>query len=180
MRMNRAVMLAVLGGLASTIGAGAQNFGPASAFGPVPGFGPPPGAAPPSQGANCMAEFVPMRQEAEKRANALQVAAKHKAAREEVCNLFKRFSEAEDHIIKYLVSHQAACGIPPDAINTTKANHAKTVTTEHKICSTEGIEARPRGTGLGEALGVRAVPTPETTKTGKGIFDTLSGTQVTE
>jgi hypothetical protein len=180
MKVNRAAILAVLGVLGSTVGAGAQNFGPATAFGPVPGFGPSPSAAPPSQGANCMTEFVPMRQEAEKRASALQAAASHKAAREEVCNLFKRFSEAEGRIIKYLVSHQAACGIPAEAISNTKANHAKTMATEHKICSAEGMEARPRGTGLGEALGVRAVPTPETTKTGKGIFDTLSSTQVTE
>lgn len=155
--------------LAIATSASAQMFGPA--------MGPPPAQ---QGGPPCMAQFVPLRQEAEKRAAAIKAGAERKAPREEICGLFKRFSEAEEKVVKFLASNQASCGIPAQAITETKANHAKTAMTTQKICSGEGAEGKPRGTGLGEALGVRAVPTPETTKSGRGIFDTLSGTQPEE
>jgi hypothetical protein len=147
-------------------GASAQMFGPA--------MGPPPAQ---QGGPPCMTQFVPLRQEAEKRAAAIKAGAERKAPREEICALFKRFSEAEDKVVKFLASNQASCGIPAQAITETKTNHAKTTTTTQRICAGDGGEGKPHGTGLSEALGVRAVPTPETTKSGKGIFDTLSGTQ---
>lgn len=145
-------------------GASAQMFGPA---------GPPPAqqSAPP-----CMAQFMPLRQEAEKRAAAIKAGAERKAAREQLCTLFKSFSEAEAKVVNFLLANQANCAIPPKAVTESSANHRKTQLTTQKVCAGDGIEGRPRGTGLGEALGVRAVPTPQTTKSGKGIFDTLSGT----
>jgi hypothetical protein len=142
-------------------------------------FGPPMGPPPAQQGAPpCMAQFVPLRQEAEKRAAAIKAGADRKAPREEICGLFKKFSEAEGRVVKYLFDNQSSCGIPPQAITETKTNHAKTMATTQKICAGgDAGPGRPRGTGLSEALGVRAVPTPETTKSGRGIFDTLEGTQ---
>ncbi|HLN07912.1 MAG TPA: hypothetical protein VK281_02965 [Xanthobacteraceae bacterium] len=136
-------------------------------------FGPAPPAAQ-QGGPPCMAEFVPLRQEAEKRAAKIKAAAERKAGREELCGLFKNFYEAEAKVVKFLETKQTACGIPVNAVTESTANHKKTALTEQRVCSAEG--ALPRGTGLSEALGVRAVPTPETTKSGKGIFDTLSGT----
>jgi hypothetical protein len=153
---------------------------------PPPGqFGAPPGqfgAPPQQQGAPpCMAEFGPLRAEAEKRAGAIKTGAERKVPRPELCQLFRRFAEAEAKVIKYVTENQAACGIPPQAISAMKANHTQSMGMQQKICSADvGAEGRPRGSGLGEALGVRAVPTPETTTTGKGIFDTLSGSQLAQ
>jgi len=160
----RVAPYAVAFAFALATSASAQMFGPAPA---------PPAA---QQGPPCMAQFVPLRQEAEKRAAAIKAGAEHKAAREQLCTLFKSFSEAEAKVVNFLVANQTNCGIPAKAVTESSANHRKTQVTAQKICSGEGIEGKPRGTGLGEALGVRAVPTPETTKSGRGIFDTLSGT----
>ena len=135
----------------------------------------------PAQGAPpCMAEFVPLRTEAEKRAAAIKAGADRKAPRPELCQLFRKFAEAEARVVKYVTANQAACGIPPQAITSMKANHTHTMGMQQKICAADAPEGKPRGTGLGEALGVRGVPTPETTKTGKGIFDTLSGSQLAQ
>ena len=128
----------------------------------------------------CMADFAPLRAEAEKRGAAIKTAAQKKVPREQLCQLFRHFIEAESKVVKFLSERQAACGIPPDAVKASKASHTSTVAMQHKICA-EGVEAsKPRGPGLGEALGIRGVPTPETTKSGKGIFDTLSGTQLAQ
>ena len=57
----------------------------------------------PQQGAPpCFNEFMPLRTEAEKRADAIQAAGKRKAPIEEVCGLFKRFYEAEDKVVTLL------------------------------------------------------------------------------
>jgi hypothetical protein len=128
----------------------------------------------------CMAQFVPLRAEAEKRGAAIKAAAERKAPRDQLCQLFRSFIAAESKVVKFLTDNQAACGIPADAVKSSKAGHSHTVGMQQKICA-EGVEAsKPRGPGLGEALGIRGVPTPETTKSGKGIFDTLSGTQLAQ
>jgi hypothetical protein len=165
MTLIRVAPLAILAVLGFADGAGAQLSAP------------PPGAMPP-----CMAEFVPLRTEAEKRGLAIKTAAQHKAPRDQLCQLFRRFTEAEVKVVKFVTEHQAACGIPAEAIASMKSNHTHSMGMQQKICAADvgGGEGKPRGPGLGEALGVRAVPTPETTKTGKGIFDTLSGTQLAQ
>lgn len=148
-------------------------------FGPG-AFGAPAPAQPPQQ-PPCMSEFVPLRAETEKRGLAIKTAAQKKAPREQLCQLFRHFTESEAKVVKFLSEHQAACGIPAEAVKASKTSHARTMTMQQKICAADGVEgAKPRGPGLGEALGVRAIPTPETTKTGKGIFDTLSGSQLAQ
>src|SRR5580704_6053489 len=120
----------------------------------------------------CMSQFLPMRAEAEKRAGVLQAGINHKKPRPEICQLFRSFSEAEEKVVKYAVANQTGCGIPPDAIATMKKNHAKTVDVRDKVCA-EG--PKPAGPNLGEALGMRNLPSAETTKAGTGTLDSLSG-----
>ena len=135
----------------------------------------------PQQQPPCLSEFAPLRAEAEKRGLAIKTAAQKKVPREQLCQLFRHFTEAEARVVKFLTERQAACGVPPEAVKASKASHANTMGMQQKICSGEGIDGtKPRGPGLGEALGVRAIPTPETTKSGKGIFDTLSGSQLAQ
>jgi len=121
----------------------------------------------------CMAEFAPLRAEAEKRAAAIKAGAQRKALPPELCQLFSHFSDAEEKVIKFMESHAAACGIPPQVLSGTKANHAKTAETRQRVC-TVAAEPTRRAPGLGEALGMRAPPTADST-TGKGTYDTLSG-----
>jgi hypothetical protein len=151
---------------------------------PAPAMGAAPGGAPPGQ-PPCFNDFIPLRQDAEKRAGAIQAAAKRKAPREEICKLFKNFAEAEIKVVKFVSTNQQWCGIPPQAIEQMKANHTKTVQTRDKICSGEGPAGmaggppRPSGPGLSEALGTSRLITPNTSAGRSGAFETLTGNALT-
>jgi hypothetical protein len=159
------------------------QFPPAGTMSPAPGMGAPgmgaPAGAPPGQ-PPCFNDFMPLRQDAEKRAGAIQAAAKRKAPREEICKLFKNFAEAEIKVVKFVSTNQQQCGIPPQAIEQMKTNHTKTVQTRDKICSGEGGPTlggapRPSGPGLSEALGTSRLITPNTAAGRSGAFETLTG-----
>src|SRR5437016_3028269 len=59
----------------------------------------------------CMAEFLPLRNEAEKRAEKLKGAIAKKAQPPALCPLFRAFAEAEAKVVKYATTHQAACNV---------------------------------------------------------------------
>jgi hypothetical protein len=134
-----------------------------------------PGQMPPPQTPPCLAEFLPIRTDAEKRAHTIQEAIKRRVPPQELCGLFTTFSDAEGKVVKFIEANARSCGIPPDVVTITKSNHSKTLEKKQQICAAAQFGER-RGPGLSEALGMRAVPTPETTSNGKGgAFDTLSG-----
>jgi hypothetical protein len=131
----------------------------------------------PQQGAPpCFNEFMPLRTEAEKRADAIQAAGKRKAPIEEVCGLFKRFYEAEDKVVKYAVTNATFCGIPEQAVKSMKASHEKTLQIRNRVCNpAAAAAAKPRGPSLSDVLGTTIVPDASTTRTGPGTYDTLTG-----
>lgn len=129
----------------------------------------------------CVAEFVPLREEAQKRGMAIKAAADRKAPREELCSLFKRFADAEAKVLKYVTVNKAACNIPDQAAVDLKSNHSKTLVMRQRVCATGGPEGggpqRPTGPGLSEALGTQRLPLDSPTS-GRGTFDTLSGSAI--
>jgi len=127
----------------------------------------------------CFNEFMPLRNEAEKRGNAIQAASKRKAPREEICGLFKSFAAAEAKYVKYAETNATWCGIPAEAVKQMKSNHSQTLRIRSQVCAAAAAPARPRGPTLGDALGTTRVPTPDTTRTGRGTFDTLTGNPLT-
>lgn len=138
--------------------------------------GPPmsaPGGAPP-----CYNEFGPLRSEAETRANAIKTAVEKKSPRPEVCQLFNKFAAAEAKVVKYVESNQTWCGIPPDVVKQMKANHDRTQQTRKQVCSggQMGGEPQPAAPSLSEALGTSRSILPTTAGSGRGTFDTLTGT----
>jgi hypothetical protein len=155
-------------GSGMTVGPGMAGPGMAGPGMGGPGMAPGGSAAMPP----CMSQFLPMRAEAEKRAGVLQAGINHKKPRPEICQLFRNFSEAEEKVVKYAVANQVGCGIPPDAVAMMKKNHVKTAEVRDRVCA-EGPKAA--GPNLGEALGTRTLPTAETTRSGTGTLDTLSG-----
>jgi hypothetical protein len=182
-----AVLAQMVVGPTAPGGGGFPGQGPGTFPGqtfPGPGQGAPGGAMPgafpgqaPQQAPPCMAEFVPLRTETEKRGAAIKAAAaKHEPA-QKLCELFTRFIESENKVVKFMEKNAAACGIPAQIITSTKTNHARAVETKEKICaaSANGPAEPRRGPGLGEALGVRPIPAPESTTTGAGTLDSLSG-----
>ena len=158
-------------------GQGTGTF-PGQSPGAAPGLMP--GAFPgqaPRQGPPCMAEFMPLRTETEKRAAAIKAAAAKHMPPQELCPLFTRFIESEAKVVKFMEKNAGSCGIPAQIVTSSKANHLKSLETKEKVCAAGaggGNEAH-RGPGLGDALGMRAIPTPDTTSTGAGTLDSLSG-----
>jgi hypothetical protein len=143
------------------------------------GFGPPP-AAGPSQAAGeaCMKEFMPLREEAEKRGKMIKAASDRHAGPDEACKLIKNYSQAEVKMLNYVQSHQAKCGIPPQIGDQLKAGHKNTEALEVKVCNVaQQMQQRgPAGPSLSEVLGsATAVPEVTAAKKGGSTFDTLNG-----
>src|SRR2546423_13864177 len=112
------LQLAALMTLGLTASAAAQFLAPGM---------PMPGQQQQQQQPPCFREFAPLKAEAEKRGLAVKTATekKEKPAREEVCTLIKRYSEAEAQLVKFIKDNSAKCGIPPEASAPMQANHGR-------------------------------------------------------
>jgi len=171
--VNGAVTAAVIGAPGALHSAGA-----ASLTGSV--FERPP--APPSQSGTsdaCMKGFVPLREEAEKRGKMIRAASERHASPDEACKLIKNFGQAEIKMIKYVDSHAAKCGIPPQISDQLKLGHKNTESMKTKVCAVaqQMQQREPAGPSLSEVLGSPAA-IPEATpsrRRGGSIFDTLEG-----
>jgi hypothetical protein len=122
-------------------------------------------------------DFVKIRADAEQKAGAIRNASAHKADRKQLCTLFKRFASAEGSMLKFLKDNKLWCGVPDQAINNVKQSHEKTLKMRTAVCEggAMGPAAQPRKPSLSEALRAPSVDTPYNTKTGRGTFDTLTG-----
>ena len=166
----------------------ATSFGQPSAFpsngaAPITGGAPtqPMGAPPPgAAGANdaCMKNFVPLREDAEKRGKLIKAAMERHAQPDETCKLIENYSQAELKMMKYVQTNSAKCGIPPQIAEQMKKGHEGTEATLKKcLAAAQQAQQRgPAGPSLSEVLGSSAV-LPEATPSKKGgsTFDTLNG-----
>ena len=168
-------------GTAPTVSAPPSSF-PATGAAPLAGGGfvrPP---APPSQQAgpadSCMKEFVPLREEAEKRGKLIKEAGEKRATADVACKLISNFGQAETKMIKYVETHSAKCGIPPQVTEQLKTGHKHTEEMQKKVCAVAQQQQQkgPVGPSLSEVLGSSAeLPDAKTAKKGGGTFDTLNG-----
>src|SRR5665213_7437 len=124
----------------------------------------------------CFKEFVKLRDDAQKKASAIQGASKRKPSAREACNLFTTFSNAEAKLVKYAGANAASCGIPPQIIDGMKQQHAKTNGIRTNICNAAAAQQqqRPAGPSLSDALSA-PIPNSNNIKTGRGTYDTLTG-----
>jgi hypothetical protein len=161
---------------------GPGAFGNAPAPASFPSGGASPFAAPPTQGGpsdDCMKNFLPLRQEAEKRGQLLKTASEKHAGPDEACKLIGNFIQAEVKMIKYVDTNAARCGIPPQIGEQLKKGHANTEGMRTKICGAAAqMKNQPAaGPSLSDVLGSAAtLPEAATAKKSGGTtFDTLSG-----
>jgi hypothetical protein len=141
--------------------------------------------APPSQqagagpGADCMKEFVPLREDAEKKGNMIKIASEKHAPADEACKLIKNFGQAELKMIKYVETHAIKCGIPAQVPDQLKSGHKNTENMQTKVCAVaqQQLQKAPAGPSLSEVLGSSAeLPDAKTAKkSGGNTFDTLNG-----
>lgn len=133
--------------------------------------------AQPQQEPPCVKEFGKLRDDAQKKAGAIQAASKRKASPQEACGLFNSFSAAELKMIKYATTNAVTCGIPSQIIENLKKGHERTSEIRTKVCQAAAAgPARPSAPSLSDALGSSAIPDANNIKTGRGTFDTLTGT----
>jgi hypothetical protein len=126
-----------------------------------------------AQGAQqCADSFTKLREDAQKKALAVQTAGKNRADRKEMCALVTKFYSAEALVVKYLADNKTWCGVPDDAISASKKNHEATLKFRDTVCA-EG--PKPKAPSLSEAIGMPTLDTEKNTKTGRGTFDTLTG-----
>jgi hypothetical protein len=124
----------------------------------------------------CIKEFVVLRDDAQKKAGAIRAASDHKATPKEACALFNSFAAAELKMIKYAQENAAQCGVPPQAVVQMKKQHVNTDNIRAKVCHAAAAGPPPSAApSLSDAL---TAPIADSTniKTGRGTFDTLTGT----
>jgi hypothetical protein len=125
-----------------------------------------------------MKVFVPLREEAEKRGKLIKAASERHAPPDEACKLIGNFGQAEIKMMKYVESHAAKCGIPPQISEQLKNGHKNTENMQQKVCAVaQQVQQKgPAGPSLSEVLGSSAaLPEATATKKGGSTFDTLNG-----
>jgi hypothetical protein len=123
----------------------------------------------------CVQEFIKLRTDTEKKAIAIRNASARKASPKEACGLFNTYSAAEEKMLKYAADNTVWCGIPQQVVEQIKASHVRTAEIRTKVCNAAAqAPMAPRGPSLSDALG-SPVPDSNNIKTGRGTFDTLSG-----
>jgi hypothetical protein len=122
-------------------------------------------------------DFMKMRADAEQKAGLIRAASSRHAEPKELCTLLQRFAASEGAMLKFLENNKLWCGVPDQAIKNVKTNHDKTLKMRTAVCSggAVGEGPRPRAPSLSEALRAPSIDTPANTKTGRGTFDTLTG-----
>jgi hypothetical protein len=166
----------------ASVGAPSSSF-PVNGATPLAGAGlQRPSGPPPSAGGGagdkCMSEFVPLREEAEKRGKLIKAASDRHAPPDEACKLITSYGQAESKMIKYVETHSAQCGIPAQVADQLKTGHKGTDALQKKVCNVaQQMQQRgPAGPTLSDVLGSSA-QMPEATASRKGgsTFDTLNG-----
>ena len=125
-----------------------------------------------------MNELMPIRQEADKRGKAIQEAAAHKVTPQEACTLFNAFIAANSKFVKFVTQNASRCGIPAQIIAQVKHEQDGAAQMRTKVCMAAKAQQQAGGLGpsLGEALGTSQVPDAKNVRSGRGTFDTLTGT----
>ncbi len=92
--------------------------------------GPQQQAGPPAND-ECMKHFLPLRQDAEKKAGLIKAAGARKAPPDEACKLIASFASAEVKMINFIETNAKKCGIPPEIGQQMKTGHVNTEKNEN-------------------------------------------------
>ena len=123
----------------------------------------------------CIKDFTKLRNETDKLAGEVMAAQKRKAALPEACKLLTAFEASQAKLLTYAKANQTWCGIPPQLIQQISAGHDNVAKARTKVCAMAAQPQRPAGPSLSDALSA-PIPDSRNIKTGRGTFDTLTGT----
>jgi len=128
----------------------------------------------PQQVPPCIQEFFKLRDDAEKKAAAIKAANERKAQPKEACQLFGALAASQAKMLKYASENTTWCGIPQQIVDQIKQATVKVDEIRVKVCQAAAAPPRPQGPSLSDAL-TSPVPDSNNIKTGRGTFDTLTG-----
>lgn len=99
---------------------------------------------------SCMKDFIPLREEAERRGRLIKEAADRHAPPDEACKLIADFGEAEAGMIRYVESNATSCTISEQIAVRLKSGHERTEALQEKVCDLalkmpHGAPADPTG-----------------------------------
>ena len=107
----------------------------------------------------CMKEFIPLREEAERRGKLIKAASERHAPPEESCKLLVNFGHSEINMIKYVGANSTRCGIPPQIADQLRAGYKNTEAALVKVCMAAQRAQRRGPTGpVGDFDDVGAPP----------------------
>ena len=130
-------------------------------------------AAPQQEPPPCVKEFFKLRDDAELKGKAIKAANDRKATPKEACQLFGAFVAAQSKMLKYASENTTWCGIPPQVVENIKLSVTKMSEVRNRICQAAASPTQ-QGPSLSDAL-TSPVPDSNNIKTGRGTFDTLTG-----
>jgi hypothetical protein len=133
--------------------------------------------APQQQEPPCVQGFMTLRNDTEAKAQAVLAAQKRKVPLNEACKLLTAFAAAHEHMLKYAKKNATSCGIPPQILPQITLGHTKAVEVRTRVCKLAANPPRPAGPSLSDALG-SGIPNANNIKTGRGTFDTLTGSPI--
>jgi len=128
----------------------------------------------PQQAPPCIQEFFKLREDTEKKAAAIKAANERKAPPREACQLFGALMTAQTKMLKYASENTTWCGIPQQVVEQIKEANVKITDIRTKVCQAAAAPPRPQGPSLSDAL-TSPIPNANNIKTGRGTFDTLTG-----
>jgi hypothetical protein len=135
-----------------------------------------PGGSQPQQRPPCLDQFIPLRQEVDKRFEAAKAGIDKRGSPAEQCGLLTKFTQAETTLIKFMEKNSATCPFPPGMLENIKAAHVKSDGYRKQWCAAANAPARPARAEptLSDAL-TPPVAGKDNTSTGRGTLDSLSG-----
>jgi len=128
----------------------------------------------------CFEEFVKLRGDFEKRAQATKAGSERKVQREEFCKLVTTLAAASSKWTKFTVAKASSCGIPGDAVTQIKAQDEHIGKLKEQVCNA-GAQQAGAPPSLAEALGTDRLPLDESEKSSVkrgGVLDSLTGTPI--
>lgn len=132
-----------------------------------------PAPAPQQQEPPCVQEFFKLRDDVQKKGLAIKAANDRKAPAREACQLFGVFISAQTKMLKYANDNKVWCGIPQQVVEDIKQTITKISEVRTRVCQA-AVSPQPSGPSLSDALS-NPVPDSKNIKTGRGTFDTLTG-----
>ena len=110
------------------------------------------------QAAPCMADFMKLRREAERRGNAIKAASKRKASPAEACGLIESYLDADLKMLIFVEANQMSCGIPSNVPDGMRQNRSDVEGLRGRVCAAAEAGAQQRrqqGPSFSDELGKR-------------------------